>query len=336
MPPRSLLDIAQRHGAAGDGGPVGGAARRVPRRPARRAGHRGAVRARCARARASGPALLRDRQRDPGAASCAGTGAARRALPRAPGSGRQGAKTRTGLVTYVNYPSTEYLRPAVPRLRLLQRLPRAPERLDGLPARLQNLAGDRPLLMGELGLDSLRNGEDAQASRSTGRCAPRSRPAAPARSCSPGPTSGTAAAPTSTTGTSASPTASGAQAGAGRGARAPSPRCRSRRTGAGRASRSSSAATTARARIRDCLDGLQQLDYPDFEVIVVDDGSTDAHGRDRAGSTAFRLISTENRGPEHRPQHRAARRRRGEIVAYIDDDAYPDPHWLHLPRRAPS
>ena len=42
----------------------------------------------------------------------------------------------------------------------------------------------------------------------------------------------------------------------------------------------------------------------------------------------MRLISTENRGLCARAQHRARRRRRGEIVAYIDDDAWPDPHWL--------
>src|SRR5205823_9103075 len=37
------------------------------------------------------------------------------------------------------------------------------ERLDAYLARLQNIAGDRPLLMSELGLDSMRNGEEAQA-----------------------------------------------------------------------------------------------------------------------------------------------------------------------------
>ena len=61
-------------------------------------------------------------------------------------------------------------------------------------------------------------------------------------------------------------------------------------------------------------------------MIVVDDGSTDEHPRSprirRHGS-----IRTENRGLSRRPQHRLAGAT-GEIVAYLDDDARPDPHWL--------
>ena len=83
--------------------------------------------------------------------------------------------------------------------------------------------------------------------------------------------------------------------------------------------------------IRDCLDGPARASTTrDFEVIVVDDGSTDATAA-IAREYDVRLISTPNRGPERRPQHRA-RAATGEIVAYIDDDAYPDPHWLQLPR----
>src|SRR6266550_3554323 len=53
------------------------------------------------------------------------------------------------LVTYVNYPSTEYLEER--------------SRLESYLARLHNLAGDRPLLMAEIGLDSRRHGERTQA-----------------------------------------------------------------------------------------------------------------------------------------------------------------------------
>jgi GT2 family glycosyltransferase len=78
--------------------------------------------------------------------------------------------------------------------------------------------------------------------------------------------------------------------------------------------------------IRDCLEGLSRLDYPDFEAIVVDDGSTDRTA-DIVGKYDVRLIRTENRGLSS-ARNTGLEAARGEIVAYLDDDAYPDPHWL--------
>src|SRR5947209_11743247 len=78
--------------------------------------------------------------------------------------------------------------------------------------------------------------------------------------------------------------------------------------------------------IRDCLDGLEQLAYPDYEVIVVDDGSTDSTAA-IASRYDYRLIRTENRGLSN-ARNTGLKAATGEIVAYIDDDAYPDPHWL--------
>src|SRR5207237_6521501 len=68
-----------------------------------------------------------------------------------------------GLVTYVNYPTTEYLQLPFLDLVCFSVYLETPERLEAYLARLQNIAGDRPLLMGEVGLDSRRNGEDTQA-----------------------------------------------------------------------------------------------------------------------------------------------------------------------------
>jgi len=68
-----------------------------------------------------------------------------------------------GLVTYVNYPTTEYLELPFLDLVCFNVYLESQERFDAYLARLQNIAGDRPLIMSELGLDSLRNGEGGQA-----------------------------------------------------------------------------------------------------------------------------------------------------------------------------
>src|SRR5437764_500434 len=68
-----------------------------------------------------------------------------------------------GLVTYVNFPSTEYLELPFLDFVTFNVYLEAERTLDAYLARLQNIAGDRPLVMAEIGLDSRRNGEDVQA-----------------------------------------------------------------------------------------------------------------------------------------------------------------------------
>ena len=66
-------------------------------------------------------------------------------------------------VTYVNYPTTEYLRLGFLDFLAFNIYLEDCARFVAYLARLHHLAGDRPLLMSEIGLDSLRNGLEEQA-----------------------------------------------------------------------------------------------------------------------------------------------------------------------------
>src|SRR5258708_35451682 len=67
------------------------------------------------------------------------------------------------VVTYVNYPSTEYLRLDFLDFLCFNVYLESQERLQAYLGRLHTLAGERPVVMSELGLDSRRNGEHLQA-----------------------------------------------------------------------------------------------------------------------------------------------------------------------------
>ncbi len=68
-----------------------------------------------------------------------------------------------GLVTYASFPPTEYLDLSAFDFATFNVYLHDREAFRRYLFRLQNLVGDRPLLLGELGMDTLRNGEEAQA-----------------------------------------------------------------------------------------------------------------------------------------------------------------------------
>ena len=73
------------------------------------------------------------------------------------------AEDPNALVTYVNYPSTEYLELPFLDLACFNVFLESRQTFGDYVARLHNVVGDKPLLLTEIGLDSMRNGEEAQA-----------------------------------------------------------------------------------------------------------------------------------------------------------------------------
>lgn len=231
------------------------------------------------------------------------------------------------LVTYVNYPSTEYLHlPFVDFFCFNVYLEREPA-LDDYLARLQNIAGDRPLVMAEIGLDSRRHGETTQAETLAWQV----------RTCFAAGCAGAFVFAWTDEWwrggydiedwdfglVSRDRVPKPALAAVSRAfAEVPFPR------DAEWPRVSVVVCTYNGARvIRDCMEGLMRLEYPDFEVIVVSDGSTDQTAQ-IVSEYPFRLISTENRGLSA-ARNTGMLAATGEIVAYTDDDARPDPHWLY-------
>jgi glycosyltransferase involved in cell wall biosynthesis len=78
--------------------------------------------------------------------------------------------------------------------------------------------------------------------------------------------------------------------------------------------------------LEQCLGALRAQHYRDFDVLVVDNGTADstaeicrAHGVSCIREAVPGLTRARNLG---------ARAARGELVAYIDDDAIAEPQWL--------
>ena len=120
--------------------------------------------------------------------SCAGTGATDRALPRAAGScGQAGGPRARSSPTSISRPRSICSSRSFDLLAFNVYLERR-EQLERYLARLQNIADDRPLLIGELGLDSRRNGLEQQASSLSLATEASRRRAAQVPLFSPGPT----------------------------------------------------------------------------------------------------------------------------------------------------
>ena len=80
--------------------------------------------------------------------------------------------------------------------------------------------------------------------------------------------------------------------------------------------------------LQNCLESLQRLNYPDYEVILVDDGSTDRTPEIAKAFPSVRYIRQTNQGLSA-ARNAGIRAAQGEIVAFTDDDCRADEDWLY-------
>lgn len=82
-------------------------------------------------------------------------------------------------------------------------------------------------------------------------------------------------------------------------------------------------------RLPECLDALSRLEYPGLEVIVCDDGSTDETLK-IAQRYPFKVLALRHGGLSN-ARNAAMEVASGDIIAYLDADAYCHPEWpYHL------
>ncbi len=240
----------------------------------------------------------------------------------------QAAKSEdpNGIFTYVNYPTTEYLQLPFIDLVCFNVYLEAQERFEAYLGRLQNIAGNRPLIMTEIGLDSRRHREEGQARALDWQI----------RTTFAAGCAGAFVFAWTDQWHRGGYDIDDWDFGLTRRDRRLKPALAAVRQAFAQVPfppetpwpRIAVVVCTHNGErpIGDCLRGLMQLEYPNFEVIVVDDGSTDATAA-IVKKHDVRLISIRSSGLAI-ARNTGMEAATGEIVAYIDDDAWPDPHWL--------
>ncbi|HWP34445.1 MAG TPA: glycosyltransferase, partial [Thermodesulfobacteriota bacterium] len=242
------------------------------------------------------------------------------------------------LVTYGNFPTTEYLDPPDQDFVTFNVYLHDDGAFRRYLARLLNLAGERPLVLGELGFDSIREGEAAQAERL----------AAQIRLALDEGAAGVVAYTWTDEWHTGGAEITDWAFGLVDRERRPKPAYRAVRQAYRRAEPLWPApaprvsvvvcAYNAEATLGACLDALRRLRYPDFEVIVVDDGSTDRTGplaeAAQAADPRVRVIRHERNRGLSAARNTGLAAATGTIVAYTDADCVVDPDWLARLARA--
>ena len=233
------------------------------------------------------------------------------------------------LLTYVNYPPTDYLDLPFFDVCAFNVYLHDGDDLRAYVAHLQVVAGNRPLLLAEGGADSLREGEQGQAALTAGQL----RIAFEEGAC------GAVVFSWTDDWWRGGHAVDEWRFGLTDARRRPKPALADvarefadagfpphRRSDWPKVSVLICARNAAET-LDECLRSIAGLDYPDYEVIVVNDGSTDATGAIARRHAGVTVIDTSHGGLSA-ARNAALLRAAGGIVAYTDADVRVDPAWL--------
>ncbi|HLP78913.1 MAG TPA: glycosyltransferase [Candidatus Paceibacterota bacterium] len=81
--------------------------------------------------------------------------------------------------------------------------------------------------------------------------------------------------------------------------------------------------------LRSCLESLQRLNYPDYEVILVDDGSTDGTREIAAKFPNVCFVQHKRNFGLSAARNSGIATATGEIIAFTDSDCRADEDWLY-------
>ena len=231
------------------------------------------------------------------------------------------------LTTFANYPTTEFFQPAGFDFYFFNVYLHDLEKLGAYFDRLQHIAGDRPLVLGEFGIDSFGHGDAEQAALIAAHV-PTVFHHGLAGSFvfsftddwfTGGAEVGDWGFGVTTYERHDKPAAIGLQ-------RAWQNVPFAEQDGLPQVS-VVVCAYNAAATLRECLNSLMRVDYPDYEVILIDDGSTDNTPQIAAEFPQIRYIRQQNHGLSY-ARNVGAQHACGEIVAYTDADTVVDEDWL--------
>ena len=236
------------------------------------------------------------------------------------------------LFSYASYPPTEYLLPQNSDFVTFNVYLHRQDDFERYLARLQNLAEDKPLILGEFGMDTIRHAESEQAEMLRWHI----------ESVVRGGLAGTIVYAWTDEWFRGGQEILDWSFGLVRRDRSPKPAWETVKSlfyGEG--------SMTSRVKLRDypkasvvvcsyngaktldrCLTSLKEINYPSYEVILVDDGSTDNTQEIAASHNWVKNVRQENKGLSF-ARNVGAHASGGDVIVYTDSDCMADPDWLY-------